>query len=94
MENDSSLLEILTQYEVVISYRKRLLEMDPTVTRVDLYRGWINGEISTLMLKIQRLCWEVIAVTDPPIGGGSSVDEETECEMEKVVRDDDRGGVD
>ena len=54
VENNSSLLEILTQYEVLISYRNKLLDLDPTVTRVGLYRDWINGEISSVMLNIQN----------------------------------------
>ena len=95
MENNSSLLEILTQYEVLISYRSKLLDLDPTITRLDLYRDWINGEISGVMLKIQKLCWNVIyaaktgqdSVCGPPADNGEYTLDESD-EREKVILED------
>ena len=87
MENNSSLLEILTQYEVLILHRSKMLDLDLTITRVDLYRAWINGEISNVMLKIQKLCWNVIYVATKAQDSDFTLNESDEKELEKVMED-------
>ena len=68
MENNTYLLEILTKYELLISYRAKLLDMDSSVTQVDLYQTWVESEIVVVLTLLHKLCWDVVS------GSGDQVD--------------------
>ena len=68
MENNTYLLEILDKYELLISYRAKLLDIDISVTQVDLYRTWVESEIVVVLTLLHKLCWDVVS------GNGCQVD--------------------
>ena len=68
MENNTYLLEILDKYELLISYRAKLLDIDTSVTQVDLYRTWVESEIVVVLTLLHKLCWDVVS------GNGCQVD--------------------
>ena len=61
LENNIYLLEILAKYELLISYRARLLDIDTSVTQVDLYRTWVESEIVVMLTLLHKLCWDVVS---------------------------------
>ena len=68
MENNSYLLEILTKYELLISYRAKLLDVDASVTQLDLYQSWVESEIVAVLALLHKLCWNVVSGENPESG--------------------------
>ena len=78
MESNSHLLEIISHYEILISYRSKLIDIDSSVTQVDLYRSWVESEISGALLKIHKLCWRAVTGNaDDFEGEGDTRDEDS-----------------